>query len=142
MAPPTQSLARPGSVNFIREISEDSVFVGKHNIEVHDDIEDEHSGDDDRESFESGEDNYDQLSYSRSVPEDEDFDYYDAKNISDNPPQKLNKGNQYGEEIALLPPLLDSNQFGSPFKVNYQNSPQSSSKVVKLKDKTWMIVHF
>lgn len=128
MAPPTQSLARPGSVNFIREISEDSVFVGKHNIEVHDDIEDEHSGDDDRESFESGEDNYDQLSYSRSVPEDEDFDYYDAKNISDNPPQKLNKGNQYGEEIALLPPLLDSNQFGSPFKVNYQNSPQSSSK--------------
>ncbi|RCK60867.1 hypothetical protein Cantr_08316 [Candida viswanathii] len=125
MAPP--SLARPGSHNFIREISDDSVYVGRHDVHDHDDIEDEHSGEEDRktenESYESG-DNYDQLSYSRSIPEEDDFDYYDAKNLNENPPQKLTPGNQYGEEIALLPPLLDSNQFGSPFKVNYQSSPQ------------------
>ncbi|KAL6453650.1 BNI4 Protein BNI4 [Candida maltosa Xu316] len=124
------SLAKPGSINFIREISDESVYAGKHNDEVDDDEHSQEGKSKDtpvqKQQQQDGE-NFDQLSYTKSIQDEDDYDYYDAKNLIENPPQKLNTGNnKYGEEIGLLPPLIDSTQFGSPFKVNYQSSPNDS----------------
>lgn len=153
LAPPVNR----NSFNFIREVSEDSVYIGDQN----DDIEDEHSGEEDikpskkRQGYkdvgnihnnsddEEDDDNVDRLSNFKSIErgqergasddddddddqeKEKDFDYYDAQNLTEDPPKKLSSGNKYGEEISLIPPLIDSNQFGSPFKVNYQSSPKS-----------------
>ena len=107
-------IAKPGSINYIREVSENSITpIPKISL-------------DGRISTSSLDDfaDADAMSFEKSNDE-ENFDIYDSKNLTHDPPKKRAMGTSYGEEILLVQPLIDSTQFGSPFKVNYHsNSPE------------------
>lgn len=71
----------------------------------------------------------------REVSDDEksekesDFDEYDADNILQNPPTKL-ENTRYDQEMLLIPDNEEIVSFGSPFKVKYDsvyNSPQKEA---------------
>ena len=118
LAPPVNR----NSFNFIRE-SEDSVYIGDQN----DDIEDEHSGEEDikpstkkqgykdvgnihnNSDDEEDDDNVDRLPNSKSIErgqeqgasdddddddqeKEKDFDYYDAQNLTEDPPKNYLQG--------------------------------------------------
>ncbi|KAI5953655.1 BNI4 [Candida jiufengensis] len=107
------SKAKPGSVNFIREVSDNNIGFK---------FKEPSSTESESENFQDAEEeDDDKLSFVKSNDEHD----YDSNNILENPPtRKIN--NQFGEEISLMPSFLENSQFGSPFKVNYQSSPHGS----------------
>ena len=143
--PPSKAAATPGSINFIREVSDNNVALttaerSSESSDVdQDEFEDadedvrerdedaeeatkkEQEEEEDEEEEEEDEDDDDRLSFDPSA--DEKFDVYDSKNLQANPPVQRVSNHQQGEEILLIPPLIQDTQFGSPFKVDYESSP-------------------
>ncbi|KAI5969479.1 BNI4 [Candida margitis] len=122
---PSKAVATPGSVNFIREVSDSNLAFGaiKPASESSDTESDQFEDADEDANEDDEEENDDKLSFDPSA--DEKFDVYDSKNLQANPPVQRLSNHKQGEEISLIPPLIQDTQFGSPFKVDYQSSPDA-----------------